>query len=138
MTAMLSQKVERLGRPSKRFLGPLVRGEEQAHTLLLACCYQEGLTRRPLVDDDESLRRLARYILSDHGYHVIEASDGAEALKIASAHPGSIDLLLTDVIMPKLDGIVLADRILQHRPGMAVLFTSEYVESALYALAILM
>jgi DNA-binding NtrC family response regulator len=91
----------------------------------------EGPATILLVDDDESLRRLARYILSDHGYHVIEASDSAEALKIASAHSGSIDLLLTDVIMPKLDGIVLADRILQHRPGMAVLFTSENDESAL-------
>jgi CheY-like chemotaxis protein len=62
---------------------------------------------------------------------VIEASDGAEALEVASAHAGSIDLLLTDVIMPKLNGIVLAERILRHRPGIAVLFMSGYVEGAL-------
>jgi DNA-binding NtrC family response regulator len=90
----------------------------------------EGPATILLVDDDESLRRLARYILADHGYHVIEASDGAEALEVASAHVGSIDLLLTDVIMPKLNGIVLAERLLQHRPGIAVLFMSGFVESA--------
>jgi DNA-binding NtrC family response regulator len=84
-----------------------------------------------LVDDDESIRRLVRSILADHQYHLIEAGDGAEALKVATAHEGPIDLLLTDVIMPKLNGILLAERMLQHRPRMAVLFMSGYIESAL-------
>jgi CheY-like chemotaxis protein len=84
-----------------------------------------------LVEDDESLRRLVRAILSEHRYHLIEAGDGVEALEVAAAHAGPIDLLLTDVIMPKMNGVLLAERILQHRPRMAVLFMSGYVESAL-------
>jgi CheY-like chemotaxis protein len=55
-----------------------------------------------LVDDDEAVRRFVERTLQQHGYHVIEASNGAEALKIASAYGKTIDLLLTDVIMPKV------------------------------------
>ena len=64
-----------------------------------------------LVDDDESIRRFVRGILTGHRYQVIEASDGAEALDLASAHQGPIHLLLTDIIMPKLNGLVLAERL---------------------------
>jgi len=84
-----------------------------------------------LVDDDESVRRLVRDILREQRYHLIEAGDGAEALEVASVHAGPIDLLLTDVIMPKLDGVRLAEQMLQHRPGIAVLFMSGYFEGAL-------
>jgi DNA-binding NtrC family response regulator len=62
---------------------------------------------------------------------VIEARNGAEALEVAAAHTGHIDLLLTDVIMPKLNGVLLAEQMLQHQRGMAVLFMSGYVEGAL-------
>jgi CheY-like chemotaxis protein len=84
-----------------------------------------------LVDDDEFLRRLVSSILVDHRYHVIEVGNGAEALEVASRHTGQIDLLLTDIIMPKLNGVLLAEKILQQRPGMAVLFMSGYVEGSL-------
>jgi two-component system, cell cycle sensor histidine kinase and response regulator CckA len=84
-----------------------------------------------LVDDDESIRRLVRHLLTDHPYEIIEARDGAEALDLASAHEGPIHLLLTDIIMPKLNGIVLAERLAQQRPETAVLFMSGDVEASL-------
>jgi two-component system cell cycle sensor histidine kinase/response regulator CckA len=84
-----------------------------------------------LVEDDASLRRFVRRLLSDQAFRVIEASDGAEALEIASTYPGQIDLLLTDVIMPKVNGLMLAQRLLDERPGVSVLYMSGYVESSM-------
>jgi CheY-like chemotaxis protein len=68
-----------------------------------------------LVDDDAGVRRLVRQILIRHQFHVIEAPDGTEALEVASTYPDRIHLLLTDVIMPKVNGLVLAERLLQER-----------------------
>jgi DNA-binding NtrC family response regulator len=82
-----------------------------------------------LVDDDEALRRVARRILMEQGFHVIEASDGVEALEVAYAQP--IDLLVTDVIMPKVNSLVLAQELLQKRPGIRVLYMSGYVEKSI-------
>ena len=84
-----------------------------------------------LVDDDEALRRFARRILTHQGFHVIEAADGAEALEVASAYADPVHLLLTDVIMPKINGLVLAERLLQERPDIGVLFISGYVETSM-------
>ena len=84
-----------------------------------------------LVDDDEALRRFVRRILIQQGFHVIEASDGAEALEVASAYAEPVDLLLTDVIMPKVNGLVLAQRLLQQRPGIGVLYMSGYMERSM-------
>jgi two-component system, cell cycle sensor histidine kinase and response regulator CckA len=84
-----------------------------------------------LVDDDEAIRNYVRPILQQQGFHVIEASDGAEALKVASAYAEPVDLLLTDVIMPRVNGLVLTQRLLQERPGMGVLYMSGYVEKSL-------
>jgi two-component system, cell cycle sensor histidine kinase and response regulator CckA len=84
-----------------------------------------------LVDDDEAIRNYVRPILQQQGFHVIEASDGAEALKVASAYAEPVDLLLTDVIMPRVNGLVLTQRLLQERPGMGVLYMSGYVEKSM-------
>ena len=86
-----------------------------------------------LVDDDEALRRFVRRILIEQGFHVIEASDGAEALEVASAYAEPVDLLLTDVIMPKVNGLVLAQLLSQERqrPGIGVLYMSGYVEKSM-------
>jgi two-component system cell cycle sensor histidine kinase/response regulator CckA len=84
-----------------------------------------------LVDDDEEVRRLVRGILMLQGFRVIEASDGAEALEVASSHAEPLDLLLTDVIMPKVNGLVLAQRLLQARPGIGVLYMSGFVEKSM-------
>jgi DNA-binding NtrC family response regulator len=84
-----------------------------------------------LVDDDEAIRSYVRPILQQQGFYVIEASDGAEALKVASEYADPVDLLLTDVIMPKVNGLVLAQRLLQERPGIGVLYMSGHVEKSM-------
>ena len=84
-----------------------------------------------LVDDDEALRRFVWRILLEQGFHVIQASDGAEALEAASAYDQPIDLVLTDVIMPKVNGLALARGLLQERPGIRVLYMSGYMEKSM-------
>jgi two-component system cell cycle sensor histidine kinase/response regulator CckA len=86
-----------------------------------------------LVDDDESVRGFVRRILVEQGYDILEAGDGAQALELAATHPGHIDLLLTDVIMPKINGFALATKLVQERSRMAVLYMSGYMESSMLA-----
>ncbi len=82
-----------------------------------------------LVEDEENLRRLARQSLENQGYRVIDAPDGAAAIKISQAHKGPIHLLLTDVIMPGMNGRELANQISPTRPEMRVLYMSGYTEN---------
>jgi CheY-like chemotaxis protein len=72
------------------------------------------------------VRALARHVLRDCGYTVLEAPDGEEALRVAAAHTGPIDLLATDVVMPRLGGRELAERLLPQRPGTRLLYLSGY------------
>src|SRR5579871_6430999 len=82
-----------------------------------------------LVEDEANLRYLARQFLEKQGYNVIEAADGAVAMQIAVAHEGVIHLLLTDVIMPGMNGRELAQRISEIRPNVKVLYMSGYTEN---------
>jgi len=82
-----------------------------------------------LVEDEANLRYLARQFLEKQGYKVIEAADGAVAMQIAVAHEGVIHLLLTDVIMPGMNGRELAQRISEIRPNTRVLYMSGYTEN---------
>jgi two-component system, cell cycle sensor histidine kinase and response regulator CckA len=84
-----------------------------------------------LVEDDEGLRHLAREILTVQGYTVIEAASPRDALRIHQTHPGRIDLLLTDVVMPEMNGRQLADHLKLAREEMAVLFMSGYTGAVL-------
>ena len=84
-----------------------------------------------LVEDDEPLRTLAREILSIQGYTVLDATSPSEALRLADAHPGPIHLLLTDVVMPQMNGRQVADHLLAARPGLKVLFMSGYTDAAI-------
>jgi CheY-like chemotaxis protein len=77
-----------------------------------------------LVDDEEAIRLLARRILEDCGYAVYEAANGREGLSLCETHDGQIDLLVTDVMMPVLDGRKLAERAVKLRPDMKVMFMS--------------
>ncbi|MFI5278985.1 MAG: PAS domain S-box protein [Gemmatimonadales bacterium] len=83
-----------------------------------------------LVEDDRAVRDLGRRALVDQGYHVLEAANGAEAVKLASGYAGPIHLLLTDVVMPEMGGRALAEALLAARPAMALLFVSGYNEDA--------
>ena len=65
-------------------------------------------------------------MLEGLGYRVIAARNGAEALDLAGAHEGRVDLLLTDVVMPRLGGRELAQRLCEARPGLRVIFMSGY------------
>jgi PAS domain S-box-containing protein len=82
-----------------------------------------------LVEDAEPLRKLADMFLRDNGYHVLAAADGAQALQVARQHAGPIHLLLTDVVMPGINGRVLAERLTPTQPEMRVLYMSGYTDS---------
>jgi two-component system cell cycle sensor histidine kinase/response regulator CckA len=84
-----------------------------------------------LVEDSDALRKLAGSLLEQNGYHVLSAASGAEALVLAGKMAGRIHLLLTDVIMPGMNGKVLADHLLPLRAGLKVLFMSGYTRSAI-------
>ncbi|HEX5148923.1 MAG TPA: ATP-binding protein, partial [Candidatus Limnocylindrales bacterium] len=90
-----------------------------------------------LAEDEESVRRLATLILERSGYRVIGSADGMAALAAAAVHDGAIDLLLTDVIMPGLNGRELADRFAELYPTARVLFMSGYAGEALSAQGVL-
>jgi len=79
-----------------------------------------------LVEDDVAVRALATRSLRAHGYQLLEARDGLEAIRVAAAHQGPIDLLLTDVVMPRMGGRALAETLRQQRPTTRVLFMSGY------------
>jgi PAS domain S-box-containing protein len=84
-----------------------------------------------LAEDDDGVRALAELVLSRYGYTVLSARDGIQALRIAAEHPEPIDLLLTDVIMPRMKGPELADMLVGTRPGMRVLYMSGYADETM-------
>jgi len=84
-----------------------------------------------LVEDEASLRQLAAQALRARGFTVLLASDGAEALRVLDAYAQTLDLLVTDVVMPNMDGRELADRLRARIPGLRVLFLSGYMDDAL-------
>ena len=84
-----------------------------------------------VVEDDETLRKLVRVMLQSQGYQVLEARDGAEALARALDHPGSIQLLVTDVVLPGQPGREIAEQLRVRRPELEVLFISGYNDDAL-------
>ncbi len=77
-----------------------------------------------LVEDEDAVRGLARKILTECGYTVLEARNGREGLNVFDTHPGKIDLLVTDVVMPGLNGSAVADAAIELRPGLKVMFVS--------------
>ncbi len=70
-------------------------------------------------------------MLEEHGYTVLDAANGNEALELLESHEGSVQLLLTDVVMPDMGGRELAERLRGSHPGMKVLFTSGYTDDAI-------
>jgi len=82
-----------------------------------------------LVEDAEPLRKLAHMFLRDNGYQVLTAADGSEAQQVAAQNAGPIHLLLTDVVMPGINGRVLAEQLAPLHPAMKVLYMSGYTDS---------
>jgi PAS domain S-box-containing protein len=83
-----------------------------------------------VVEDVAAVRAVTREMLQRYGYHVLDAADGAAALQLAADHHAPIHLLLTDVVMPDLNGRDLAERLSAARPDMKVLFMSGYTDDA--------
>jgi two-component system, cell cycle sensor histidine kinase and response regulator CckA len=89
-----------------------------------------GTERVLVVEDEDGVRAPVRRILLAHGYRVLEAADGPSALRVAEEQSGKIDLLLTDVVMPGMNGGELARRLRRLRPGIRVVFMSGYSAEA--------
>jgi DNA-binding NtrC family response regulator len=84
-----------------------------------------------LVEDEDDVRRVTRRILADAGYKVLTAAGGREALEICESGEGTIDLMLSDVIMPEMLGPQLATYATELRPQMAVLYMSGYTDQVI-------
>jgi two-component system, cell cycle sensor histidine kinase and response regulator CckA len=85
-----------------------------------------------LVEDSAPLRALTREILSREGYVILQACDGVEALEISRKHTGTIHLMITDIVMPRMRGTELAQEIAIQRPDTSVIFLSGYTEEAVW------
>ncbi|MCA8941325.1 MAG: PAS domain S-box protein [Planctomycetes bacterium] len=106
---------ERVSTPTPE---PPAQGVSRGRTILVA-------------EDEPQVRQLVRRVLEDRGFHVLLADDGEEALAVARRHDGEIDLLLTDVVMPRLGGRGLYEALSQERPGLYAIFMTGYAGDAL-------
>ncbi len=77
-----------------------------------------------VVEDEVLVRNFVCLQLQRDGYQVLAASDGLEAIEVARAYTGTIQMMVTDVVMPRMDGLALAERMLEERPGLRVLVMS--------------
>jgi len=83
-----------------------------------------------IVDDEVMIRNIARITLEADGHFILAAHDGEEALHISRSFPGTIHAVLSDVVMPKIDGLQLREQILMERPGILVLLMSGKIDAA--------
>jgi two-component system cell cycle sensor histidine kinase/response regulator CckA len=83
-----------------------------------------------LVEDEDAVRSFAVRALAQRGYRVLEASTGTEALELFKSHHGDVDLVVSDVVMPEMDGPTLCDELRRERPDLKVIFISGYAEDA--------
>jgi PAS domain S-box-containing protein len=84
-----------------------------------------------IVEDDDGLRKFAQEVLQQHGYKVLDAENGEDALRIGKEHEGPIHLMITDVIMPRMGGREAADRLQPLYPQMKVIYMSGYTDNAI-------
>ena len=109
----------------------LPQHEEPAEVIgsgTIATLAPRGVETILLVEDEEGIRALGARILERHGYTVLEAREGRDALTVAAQHGGRIDLLLTDVVMPEMGGKQLAETLMARDPSVRVLFVSGYTD----------
>ena len=84
-----------------------------------------------VAEDDDAVRLFTTRVLRDAGFHVLAARDPAEAIALAREHAGKIDLLLSNVIMPEMNGLELAGHLRALQPDLPALFISGYTKSAI-------
>ena len=118
------------GSSFKIYLPRVGQAEENAATPRPSLELPRGTETVLLTEDEQDVREIARQFLESGGYRVIEAKDGAEAIQLAAAHRGEIQLLVTDMVMPGMTGQELAVRLQSEHPGLNVVFMSGYSEHA--------
>ena len=107
-------------------------GESEAHSAgLHGEPAQKGTETILLVEDEEDVRDMARQIIQEAGYTVLEAENGIDALSMCEQYSESIHLVLTDVVMPMMNGDELAERLIRTRPEIKIIFMSGYADEAL-------
>ena len=109
--------------PAQNTRDSRVANVNQTHGLFLS---GEGTIL--LVEDEEPLRAMASSVLEEAGYTVLQAADGEEALQVSNDYVGPLDLLITDVIMPKMGGRLLAEQLVTARRGLQVIFMTGYAD----------
>jgi CheY-like chemotaxis protein len=113
----------------------LPRSEEQldeSRPVQIGVEAQQGTEAILLVEDEDAVRALVRSVLREKGYRVLEASRGEEALELSELYSGQIDLLVTDVVMPRMSGRELARRMVNVRPYIKVLYISGYADDVVW------
>ena len=104
---------------------------EELHKLQGELSALQGESPCVVVEDEPCVRSLMRLMLQRAGYTVLEAEDGVQALELAAAHGPDLDLLVTDVVMPRMSGPQVADALRAARPGLSVIFISGYTGDAM-------
>ena len=104
---------------------------ETAEAAPAGACPVGGSETILLVEDETSVRDLTRRMLEESGYHVLSAANGSDALRLCTTNREHIDLLLTDVVMPRMRGVEVARRVARIRPRLHVLFMSGYTDNSI-------
>ena len=125
------------GTTFKVYLPEIVSNAEPGKRVPAPCKVLDGSETLLVVEDDKTILNLVRKILKLYGYDVLEAQDGEDALKVIEAHEDPIHLMLTDVIMPGMNGRELAERIMLLSPKTKVLYMSGYTDDAISHLGVL-
>jgi len=113
------------------FLPRVTEAKQAAEGRAAARQVRGGTETILLVEDEEGVRSLVLAVLQSKGYNLLEAPNAHEGLRLAEQHKGSIDMVLTDVILPQMTGRELAERLQASRPGIKVLFMSGYTDDKL-------